>query len=73
MIKQNGPADVCLFDLILYVPSHVWMGLHTKQGLMCLAHGHNAVLPMSLELEALRFRIKFSTTEPLCSTNQTKI
>ena len=62
IIKQNGPADVCLFDLILYVPSHVCSGLHTKQGLMCLAQGHNAVSPVRLEPATLGSRVKHSTT-----------
>ena len=37
--------------------------LSTKQGLMCLAQGHNAVTPVRLEPAALRFRVKHSTTE----------
>ena len=62
-----------LFDLILYVPVNnlsvtsgwVFLGwTSTKLGLMCLAQGHNTV---TLELVALRSRVKHSTTEPLCS------
>ena len=34
---------------------------------MCLAQGHNTVTPVRLEPTALRFRIKYLTTEPLCS------
>ena len=34
---------------------------------MCLAQGHNAVMPVRLEPAALRSRIKHSTTEPLRS------
>ena len=32
---------------------------------MCLAQGHNAVMPMSLEAAAPQSRVKHSTTEPL--------
>ena len=32
---------------------------------MCLAQGHNAVGPVSLEPAAPRSRVKHSTTEPL--------
>ena len=48
-----------LIDLILYVqenifsvmPGRVVLGLtSTKQGLMCLAKGHNTVTPVMLEL-----------------------
>ena len=49
---------VILFDLILYVTvnnfsvmsGRVFLGCtSTKQGLMCLAQGHNAVTPVRLE------------------------
>ena len=54
---------VCLFDLILYVPSTIfqlykdessWVETSNKQGLMCLARGHNAVTPLRLEPVAPR-------------------
>ena len=32
-----------------------------------LAQGHNIVMPVRLEPAAPRFRVKHSTTEPLCS------
>ena len=38
-----------------------------KQGLMCLAKGHNAVMLVRLKFAALQSRIKRSTTEPLRS------
>ena len=38
-----------------------------KLGLMCLAHGHNAVAPVRLEPATPRSRVKHSTTEPLRS------
>ena len=66
----------CLFDFILYVPvndlsvmsRHVFLGwTSTKLGLMCLAQGHKAVMPVRLEPTAPRSRIKHSTTEPLHS------
>ena len=53
----------CLFDLILNIPvnnlsvmsGQVFMGLtSTKQGLMCLAQGHNTVMLVMLEPAALR-------------------
>ena len=34
---------------------------------MCLAQGHNTVMPMRLEPAALRSRVNHSTTEPLRS------
>ena len=34
---------------------------------MCLAQGHNAVMPVRLEPWASRSRVKHSTTEPLRS------
>ena len=52
-----------LLDLILYIPVNkfsvmsgwVFMGLTiAKQGLMCLAHGYNAVSPARLEPAAFR-------------------
>ena len=67
---------VCLFDLILYVSvnnlsvtsGRVFMGCtSTKLGLMCLAQGHNAMMPVRLEPTALWSQVKHSTTEPLCS------
>ena len=36
-------------------------------GLMCLAQGHNAVMPMRLEPAALLVGVKHSTTEPMGS------
>ena len=52
---KNRCLLLCLFDLILYVPvnsfsvksGRVFLG--TKQELMCLAQGHDTVLPMRLE------------------------
>ena len=64
------------FYLILYAPvnnisvmlGRVFLGwTNTKQGLMCLAQGHNAVTPVRLEPTALRSRVKHSTSEPLRS------
>ena len=39
---------------------------------MCLAQGHNTVMPVRLEPTALRSRVKRSTTEPLHSQIYTK-
>ena len=66
-----------LFDLILYIPVNnlsvmsgwVFLGLtSTKLGLMCLAQGHNTVTLVKLEPATPRSRVKYSTTEPLCSS-----
>ena len=57
-----------LFDLILYIPSTIlqlcrdmssWVELVLS--IMCLAQGHNAVMPVRLELAAPRSRVKHST------------
>ena len=40
---------------------------------MCLAQGHNPVMPMRLEPVAPRSRVKHSTTEPLRSLGETSI
>ena len=39
----------------------------TKQGLMCLAQGHNTVMPVRPEPGNTRSRVKHSTTELLHS------
>ena len=61
-------------DLILYVPvnnisamsGQVFLGwTSTKQGLMRLAQGHNAVTAVRLEPAALLSQVKHSITEPL--------
>ena len=61
-----------MFDLIIYVPvnnlsvmyKQVFLGwTSTKQGLMCLAQGHNAVTLVRLEPAALQSWVKHSTTE----------
>ena len=58
------------FDLILYVPvnnfsvmlGRVFLGsTSTKQGLMCLAQGHNTVPPVRLEPATPQSRDKHST------------
>ena len=65
-----------LFDLILYVPANnfsvmsgcVFLDLtSSKQGLMCLAQGHNAVMPVRLQPATSLFPDKHSITEPLRS------
>ena len=60
---------VYLFDLFLYVPVNNFsdVGTGLKQGLMCLAQGHNAVTPVRLKLATPLSRVKHSTTEPLRS------
>ena len=75
-IKKKKVSFTVLFELILDVPVNnfsVMLGqvflewTSTKQGLMCLAQGHNAVTPVRLEPTALRSWVKRPTTEPLCS------
>ena len=72
----------CLFDLILYSPVNnfsvmsglVFLGLTgTKQRLMCLAQGSNAVMPVRLKPATPQSRVKHSTTEPLCSRHSQKL
>ena len=65
---------VCLFDLILYVPSTIfqlnrdgssWVEPVLSWDKCVLLKDHNAVTPVRLELAAPRSRVKHSTTEPL--------
>ena len=56
--------SVCLFELILYIPSTIFLSwTSTKLGLMCLAQGHNAKAPVRLEPAAPLSLVKHSTTE----------
>ena len=64
------------FFFFLYVPVNnfsvmsrlVFLGLtSTEQGLICLAQGHNAWMPVRLKLAIPRPWVKYCTTEPLCS------
>ena len=70
---KSGKSMICLFDLILYVSVNnfsvmsggVFLGwTSTKQGLMCLAQGYNAVPPVRLKPTMPRSRVKHNTTEP---------
>ena len=63
---------IVYLSLILYVPvnnfsvmsGQIFLGwTGTKQGLMCLAQGHNPVMTVRLELATPRSRVKHSTTE----------
>ena len=73
---QLASSEANWFNLILYVPvnnlsiisGRVFLGWTCiKQVLMCLAQGHMAVTPVSLEPKALRSWVKHSTTDPLRS------
>ena len=73
------PTLLCLFDLLLYVPSTIyqlnrdgssWVEPVLNQDKCVLLKDHNAVTPVRLEPAASRSRVKCSTTEPLCSQNQ---
>ena len=75
-----GQLHTCLLDWILFVPvnnfsemsKRVFLGwASTKQGLMCLAKGHNAVKPVRLVTTAPRSRVKYFNTEPLRSLSYT--
>ena len=68
-------------DLVLYVPVNnflvmsgwVFLGWTiTKQGLMCLAQGHNAVTPVRLEPLTPRSWNMHYTTGPLHSLKKTQ-
>ena len=70
---KSGKSMICLFDLILHVSvnnfsamsGHVYLGLtNTKQGLMCLAQGYNAVPPMRLEPTSPWSQVKHNSTVP---------
>ena len=62
---------ICLFDLILYVPSTIFQlnrnGSSWVKPVMCLAQGHNAVTLVRLKPAVSQSRVKHSTTEPLRS------
>ena len=62
---------ICLFDLILYIPSTIFQlcsdRLPGLLGLICLAQGHNTVTLVSPEPGALWSRVKRSITKPLRS------
>ena len=67
---------VCLFDLILYVPSTIfqlnrdgssWVEPVLSYDKCVLLKNHNAVTPVRHEPAASRSRVKHSTTEPLSS------
>ena len=68
---------VCLFDLILYIPSTILQLNRDGSSLVepvlsydkcVLLKDHNAVTPVRLEPAAPWFRVKHSTTEPLSPT-----
>ena len=70
---------VCLFDLILYVPSTIfqlnrdgssWVEPVLSWDKCVLLKDHNTVTSVRLEPAALRSRVKHSTTEPLRSLLQ---
>ena len=74
MTTAAADWDFSLLDLMLYIPvnnfsvilGRLFLGLtSTKQGLKCLAQGHNEVTLMRLELTTLGSQVKHSTTETL--------
>ena len=73
---------VCLFDLILYVPSTIfqlyrdgssWVDPVLSWDKCVLLKDHNAVTPVRLKPAAFLSRVKHSTTEPLHSLRYTVI
>ena len=67
---------VCLFDLILYIPSTIfqlnregssWVEPVLGSDKCVLLKDHNAVTPVRIKPPALGSRVKHSTTEPLGS------
>ena len=73
-VQWTIPNLLVLFGLNLYCPVNnfsvmsglIFMGLtSTKQGLLCLAQGHNTVTPVRLEPATPWSPVKLSTTEPL--------
>ena len=73
---MNDSWFVCLFDLILYVPSTIfqlnkdgtsWVEPVLSYDKCVLLKDHNAVTPVRLAPTAARSRVKHSTTEPLHS------
>ena len=74
--ERETSDGVGMFDLILYVPSTIfqlnrdrssWVEPVLSQDKCVLLKDHNAVMPVRLEPADPRFRVKHSTTEPLCS------
>ena len=70
--KRYEQMIVCLFDLILYVPSTIfhlyrdessWVEPVLSLNKCVLLKDHSAVTPVRLEPAALRSRVKHSTTE----------
>ena len=68
----NNCSSTIMFDVIFYVPVNNFSVMSgrvyldwksTKQGLMCLAQGYNAVTRMRHEPATSRSRVKHSTTE----------
>ena len=71
---QEGISFVCLFDLILYVPSTIlqvnrdgssWDEPVVSKEKFVLLKDHNAVTSVRLEPASSHPRVKHSTTEPL--------
>ena len=74
--REQQHAQICiLFDLILYVPVNNfsvmlgWVFLcwtSTKQGLICLSQGYNAVTPVRLEPTALLSQVLYHWATQIC-------
>ena len=74
-LDQDRGVDLFLFfdsldpiNNLSVMLGQVFLGwTSSKLGLMCLAQGHNAAMPVRLEPMAPRSPVKHSTTEPLRS------
>ena len=78
-LNINHALFVCLFDMILYVPSTIfqlnrdgfsWVEPVLSWDKCVLLKDHNTVTPVRLVPSALRSRVKHSTTEPLRSLHK---
>ena len=74
VITHKAEFLIILFDSLRPINNlsvkqgRVFLGwTSNKLGLMCLAQGHNTVMPVSAKPAAPRSRVKHSTTEPLRS------
>ena len=61
--------SLCLINNLSVIKGQVFLGWtspHLRLNLMCLAQGHNTVMPVRLEPMAPQSRVKHSTTELPC-------
>ena len=75
-LKESQFKTICLFDLILYIPSTIfqlnregssWVEPVLSSDKCVLLKDHKAVTPVKLQPAASQCRVNHSTTEPLRS------